>query len=151
MYESFARLLQDAFDDCLYRMSLRKSRTELSELSALDGVVLAAKRIPDLFESLLLALEPFGESGRFQNDFSDVAERTDTKQWVRLLLDHHLRIQRRKPPNGKRPWFEAYKNDSYLIRTGYIRDAGGRHDNEYVHQYRTSPLWSFAQDLKLVD
>jgi fatty-acid desaturase len=82
--------------------------------------------------------------------FSEITQQMPAKQWVEYLLEHHRKVQSNKPPNGKTPWYERFDDGSYIIRTGYMRDSGGRHDEEYVHGYRTVPLWSFATDLKLV-
>jgi len=149
-YEQFCRLLQDAFDDCLFRMSQHQQRIQPQELESLSGVKRAAKQIPEIFADVSTKLSPFGETVRFEDAFSSLAERTTATEWVERLLDHHCRIQRSKPPTGKAPWFDRFDDGSYMIRTGYIRDAGGRYDDAYVHAYRTMSLWSFAKDIGLV-
>lgn len=149
-YEAFARLLQDAFDDCLYRMSMTRAKTSIKEFTPLPGVIQAAEEIPEVFAELIEILAPFGETARFEGTFSDVAEKVPVVSWVESLLQHHRRVQRGKPPNGKAPWFERFDDGSYMIRPGYVRSSGGRYNTDYVHQYRTRPLWSFAKDLKLV-
>ena len=53
-------------------------------------------------------------------------------------------------PAGKAPWVEQFDDGSYIIRPRYRVEQGGRHDDSYVHAYRTMPLWSFAQELGLV-
>jgi len=70
--------------------------------------------------------------------------------WLEALLKHHCDVQAAKPPAGKAPWFDRFDDGSCMIRTAYIRDKGGRHDDSYVHAYRTGALWSFAADLGLV-
>lgn len=149
-YETFSRLLQDAFVDCLFRMSKTRAKTAVNEFTQLTGVKRAAEKIPPLFGELLEMLEPFGETLRFQDGFSDVAEKIPLAGWVEGLLQHHRRIQRQKPPNGKAPWFERFDDGSYIIRPGYVRSTGGQYDAAYVHKYRTRPLWSFSVDLGLV-
>jgi hypothetical protein len=149
-YESFARTLQDAFEDCLCEMSRWRGKTSPSALAKQKNVVKAAKRVPDLVAQTAEALSPIGESVRFQEIFDELAERTTAKGWVQLLLDHHMKIQRAKPPGGKAPWFERMDDGSCMIRPGYVRNAGGRGDDAYVHAYRLAPLWSFAADLRLV-
>lgn len=151
-YETFARLLQDAFDDCLYEMSQKKgSKVKPSELSRSHGVRVAAERVVELFPQVADLLQPFpGESLRFHESFADLAEKADAEQWVEMLLAHHQKVQRRKPPNGKNSWFERFDDGSTMIRPGYLRDEGGRADGSYVHTYRTQALWSFARDLRMV-
>jgi hypothetical protein len=149
-YERFCRLLQDAFDDCLYRLSQYQTRIEPSELGALVSVKRAAKRVPEIFGKVSELLAPFGEAFRFQEAFSSLAEGLPSAEWVERLLDHHRRVQYSKPPAGKAPWFDRFDDGACIIRTGYIRETGGRQDDNYVHAYRTQSLWSFARDLELV-
>ena len=151
MYEDFSCLLQDAFEDCLYQMSQAGTKITPVELSSLESVIQAAKRVPLLYAELIEHLSPFGESIRFQQSFQDLSLRVEPLKWVDCLLEHHQTIQMRKPPNGKAPWFERLDDGTYIIRPGYRRDKGGRHDNEYIHGCRTEPLWSFAEDLGLVE
>lgn len=149
-YEQFCRLLQDAFDDCLYYLSQHQQRIQLQELGGLIGVQRAAKGIPEIFADVSERLSLFGETVRFQDAFSSLAERLPPTDWLERLLDHHCRTQYRKPPAGKAPWFDRFDDGSCMIRIGYIRDTGGRHDDAFVHAYRTRSLWSFAWDLRLV-
>ena len=91
------------------------------------------------------------EAVRFQEHFSSLAERVSSLHWLERLLEHHSRIQYSKPPAGKAPWIDRFDDGSCMIRTGYLRESGGRHDDAYVHAFRTSSLWSFACDLGLVN
>lgn len=150
VYERFCRFLQDAFEDCLQHMTKHQQRIKTSELATLKGVVMAAKGIPDIFQEVADRLSPFGEAIRFLETFTSLAERGSTLDWLERLLEHHCRVQYSKPPAGKAPWFDRFDDGSCMIRTGYIRDWGGRYDNSYVHAYRTGSLWSFARDLGLV-
>ncbi len=99
---------------------------------------------------LIARLEPYEESLRLQEQFFDIAQMLPPAEWAECLMDHHRRIQANKPPNGKAPWIERFDDGTYMIRTMYRVENGGRHDREYVHTYRTVPLWSFAIDLGLV-
>lgn len=149
-YETFSRLLQDAFDDCRFTMTQARGKTSLLELQSLAAVRLAVEKVPPLFEKLVETLSPYKESWRFQNNFVSLSERLSPKDWVERLLDHHQKVQRNKPPNGKAPWCVRLDDGSYIIRSGYRRDEGGRHNDDYVHAYRTVPLWSFATDLGMI-
>jgi len=151
-YEAFARLLQDAFDECLYVMSgNRGRRTPASELAREHIVRRATTRCAALYHKAGECLLPFSiEARRFQDGFSLLAEPMDAEAWVERLMEHHRRVQRNKPPNGKNPWFETFDDGSVIIRPPYVRDDGGVGDIGYVHTYRTQALWSFAQDLRMV-
>ncbi len=149
-YETFSRLLQDAFDDCLFRMSQARDKAHPKELAELKGVKEASQKIPGLFTELVEALFSFEESLRFQETFEGISEPMPPRDWIERLLEHHRTVQRKKPPLGKAPWFERLDDGRCMLRPGYLRDKGGKHDREYVHGYRTTSLWSFARDLGLL-
>lgn len=149
-YETFCRLLQDAFDDCLMTMTEKRGRVSPQELAALKSCTLASEKIPLIFNEVSDHLESHGQLDRFTFNFSVFGEKCNAVEWVRHLLDHHINVQRRKPPNGKNPWFERFDDGSVVVRAGYRRTEGGRHDDSYVHMYRTNSLWTFAQDLEMV-
>lgn len=151
-YEAFAQALQDAFDECLYVMSRNRGRrTPPSELARARLVREAAESCAALYHKAGERLLPFtGEASRFQDGFSALSEPMGAEEWVERLLEHHRRVQRNKPPNGKTPWFETFDDGSVVVRPGYIRDHGGVGDTSYVHTYRTQALWSFAEDLRMV-
>lgn len=150
-FELFSRLCQDAFQDCLREMTRQAGRkTSLVALARLRSVQNASKRVPELFGEVLTRLEPVGESVRFNEMFASLSVRGSPQEWVERLLDYHRITQRRKPPNGKSPWFERFDDGGVIIRPDYRTDECGAHDQSYVHLFRTPSLWQFANDLKLV-
>lgn len=149
-YEVFARLLQDAFDDCLFMLSKTKFRVSVTKLAESKLVRKAAEQVPEQFAVATDILAPVGESPRFIQSFHSVADKASPKDWVQRLLEHHRKVQSAKPPNGKLPWVERFDDGSYMVRPGYLREEGGIGDHSYVHAYRLSSLWSFAEDLGLV-
>jgi hypothetical protein len=153
-YEAFSRTCQDAFDDVLVELTRCGGRKVTpKELSRIDSVKAASKRVPEMFGELLTRLtrlEPFRETARFAESFASFAERTDAAGWVDQMLRHHETTQRKKPPLGKSPWVERYDDGSAIIRPLYRREVPGRHDDSYLHGYRTWPLHSFARDLRLI-
>jgi hypothetical protein len=149
-YEVFARLLQDAFYECLHMLSNRKARTPVAELAGGKLIRKASDLVSEQFSIVTDVLAPIGESPRFIQSFQYVAEKESPKVWVARLLEHHRRVQTQKPPNGKLPWVERFDDGTYMVRPGYLREGGGLGDGSYVHAYRLSSLWSFATDLRLV-
>jgi hypothetical protein len=149
-YEGFARWCQDAFDDCLCEMTRQRGKTTPGALSRLPSVCLACERVPQIFGEVIDRLEPFGQALIFRESFESLAEECDAATWIGRLAEHHRQTQRRKPPDGKNPWFERFDDGSFIIRPLYRRELGGRHDDSYVHAYRTQSLWSFASDLNLI-
>ena len=79
-----------------------------------------------------------------------VGESPDPAQFAANLLQHHIRIQKAKPPAGKRSWYDLMNDGSTAIRPAYRRDEFQQLPDSYVHQYRTTPLWSFAKELERV-
>lgn len=150
-YETFARRMQDAFDDCLLEMSRRRQRTKPADMTSSTAVQAAAEQVPKSFSSVRDHLAVINASVRFVEQFADFQEPSPAVGFVERLLRHHQRNQKRKPPSGKAPWFERFDDGSYVIRPGYLRDVGGRGDDEYVHAYRTRSLWTFAADIGLIE
>ena len=149
-YETFARLCQDAFDACLCQMTLQRGKIEPSTLSPLPAVQTASREAPKAFDDALGKLEAFGQASRFCDLFAPLAERGDETNWVAGLVEHHLKTQRQKPPNGRLPWFEQSDDGGLIIRPLYRRDEPPDAGDTYVHSYRTRSLWSFASDLRLI-
>ena len=149
-YEKFARLLQDAFDDCRQAMTAKRAKTSPSELSKTPGCREAHSEIPNMFEDVAERLEPFGQTTRFLETFGSLAEKSEATIWTETLLDHHISVQRKKPPNGKNPWFARLNDGSVVIRARYQKPEGGRRDGAYVNAYRTNPLVAFLSDLEML-
>lgn len=151
-FERFARLLQDAFEDCLFELTRAKRKSPPAHFVHLTGVRTAAEQTHVAYQDALDAISAFDSTIalEFQQRFGDFAQAQATGDWVVTLLDHHRRVQREKPPQGKAPWFERFDDGSYMIRPAYARDGGGRHDDSYVHFYRTWSLQSFLYDLRMI-
>ncbi|MCF7962628.1 MAG: hypothetical protein K9M08_17960 [Pirellula sp.] len=150
-YERFCRYLQTALDECLAYMAHHTQRIKLQELADLRGVKTAAKILPTIFPETIDALSAEGLDSRFSITFDRFSETMDPMSWIEGLLEFHVKVQRGKPPAGKMPWFDRFDDGTYLIRPGYVREYQPRHDDAYVHAYRTHSLWSFAHDLKLIN
>ena len=153
-YESFSRLLQDAFDECLYEITShnqRAKRVSITDLGELPCVKRACKQVPRIFVGVEESLSAFDTAAiDFRTLFSPLAERQSSRQWVQGLMDHHRRVQKGKPPEGKQPWVEFFDDHTFRCRPLYLREKPPRNDGSYVHLFRTNPLWSFASDLRML-
>lgn len=150
-FEIFARLCQDAFQESLVEMTRQGGRkTSPKMLAALSSVQLATDRVPEAYADAAEKLAGVGEAARSNESFAPLAERCGAEEWVERLLDHHCRTQRRKPPNGKQPWFERFDDGCVIIRPMYRTDAPAARDESYVHLFRVRSLWQFSLDLSLV-
>jgi len=150
-YEQFSRLLQNAFDACLYEMSTPQRRVNVNRLSTLQSVQVASKKIPELFDHVADQVQIIDKEYAFRESFLALSEPGTATDWVERLLQHHRRIQKSKPPAGKAAWFDRFDDGTYLIRTAYLKkEAPVSDDSSYVHAYRTQSLWSFACDLRML-
>jgi hypothetical protein len=63
-----------------------------------------------------------------------------------VVLSHHEKAQRGKPPDGKRPWFGRDRH-GIVVRPTYADKDLPPGDDSYVHWYRTGTATTFLQDL----
>jgi hypothetical protein len=63
------------------------------------------------------------------------------------VLNHHEHVQRDKPPNGKRLWFERGAGDKVVLRSGYTLNEPPDEEGGYVHEYRIPTFSRFLGDL----
>ncbi|RZK13231.1 MAG: hypothetical protein EOO46_00040 [Flavobacterium sp.] len=148
-YERVARLLYNAFYDCLHWMAQNQSKGKVAQLASLHHILVACKELPVAFTQADLLLEPFSpEAHEFAEKFEMVREIFSAPDWVKLLFEHHSAVQRAKPPNGKASWILEHTSGSYLLNT--LQSNRQLLNNEYVHQYRTFALQSFMKDLNKI-
>jgi hypothetical protein len=150
-YETFSRLCEDAFRDCLRELAHRGgTKTSPTVLANIEAVKIASERIPESFSDVMARLEPLNEASRFCDAFASLRDRGSPSNWAERLFEHHRQIQKQKPPNGKSPWFERFDDGSLIIRPEYRDAEAGTHDGGYVHLYRTRSLLQFASDLGMI-
>jgi len=156
-YEDFCQHIEKAYQDCLVYLSSNSGKTSAAQLAKLPGVVIAVRETPRGFRRAMDALDPVGETVRFQEIFQDFGDPLPPERWVNTLMEHHRRVQKGKPPAGKAPWIERFDDGAFMIRPAYRTQSSFNQEVEsdeevkYVHRYRTNPLWSFALDLGLVN
>lgn len=148
-FERLARLLTDAFDEARWNMS-QEGRPVTAGWIAGGACVQRASRegAAALRDALLLLgeVDPVARV-RAESSLSWVGEPVNATEFATHLLAHHERVQRGKPPNGKRPWFDTFGDGRIGIRPAYEPKEFAPAEGEYVHAYRTRPIWSFAIDL----
>jgi hypothetical protein len=144
--EGVAKPIQDAFDWMLFLSS--KNRLEPLRAAAF------AAQVPDLLPALregverlprMVSASPHArEVDGLLVDFGNVRSMTELFDAV---ADRHDRAQKRKPPNGKRPWFERTADGGLVVRPMYLRDEQPVAGDYGVHFYRTLTVASFLDDL----
>ena len=114
-------------------------------MSALPHVKKASEELPGAFLNAENLLMPFIEEYTMFQANQVFSQKLSAKEWIRLLMEHHVTVQKNKPPSGKAPWLLEHGSDSYLLNTTQYLDV--ELNEEYVHQYRTFSLYSFLKDL----
>lgn len=147
-FESLARTLVDAFDEARARMTSEAGAVDSAWLARGECMRALAKDGGALFKDAFRALEDEqGARDRLERQFGWLAELTSASECAAMLVRHHERIQRNKPPGGKRPWIDLMGNGRMAVRPQFqVEDFASRTD-QYVHTYRTVPIWQFATDL----
>jgi len=146
-YEKFSRLLQDYFDDCRFFLSGKTGKTNIKDLVSISSSKNTYKDVTEIFPKVNdLLLNYKIDFSRFQS----LGEQSNLLDWVTALVEHHIRVQREKPPSGKSPWLIKDDLNNIAIYPDYRVDKGGLHDESYLHFYRTRALWSFLIDLKVI-
>ena len=146
-YERFCRLIHDAFYACLDHSARYPHPITPTELAGLDAVKTASRNVRRAFEHAEAQLEPARQDQTFRETFGPLTEATNPAAFVDALLDHHRQTQRRKPPDGKAPWFEHYADGRVMVRPQYRDRTADTANGEYVGLYRTRALRSMAADL----
>jgi hypothetical protein len=84
------------------------------------------------------------ELERVVRRFEDVRAPADL---FHALWAHHSEVQRQKPPEGKRTWFEETADGGLIVRPPYRFGEAVPPQEEFVHPYRLFAVASFIDDL----
>lgn len=148
-FEQLARLLTDAFDEARWNMSQEGQPVTMGWIAGGACVQRAGREGAAAFRDALLLLGEVDPAMRVraESSLSWVGESANAIEFATHLFAHHERVQLAKPPNGKRPWFDTFGDGRIAIRPAYEPEKFAPAVDEYVHAYRTRPIWSFAIDL----
>jgi hypothetical protein len=146
-FERLSELLQAAFD-ALRWMSTSQGTAAVSPSTASGNrvVVEAAGTVPVAFAEAMDKLAPLDLAGDLATElgaFVGIARPVDL---VEVLLDHHDRVQRDKPP-GKRPWLE-WDARGFLVRPAYRVEEEPEISGRYLHLFRVGAIRQFIRDLR---
>jgi len=150
-YEGFARAITDAFDGLRYCATGHGGApVGLQEFSSLKAAKSALAMLGPSLERIrthptLLEWE------RDPNGLAHAVTRFEgiqtTGELFDAILGHHEHVQREKPPNGKRPWFERAPRGKAVVRSGYMLPTPPAGKDGYVHEYRVPTFSRFLSDL----
>lgn len=145
-YEGLCRCIEDTFRLAL-QLSAEGGDAPVTEEDFSEDP-LAEQLAASLPSSLRTAREHFMGTP-WQDGIASIVERyanIDSPEGLfHAVLEHHEEVQRSKPPNGRRPWFERVPG--IIVRPTYRRQARGIGTDTYVHWYRTGTASEFLVDL----
>lgn len=149
-FERFAVAVETAFDLLRYLSSQNPAKALSVQAYASDRVVTKiATQLRGLLEKTARAVESAPprvgqEFGLLEQAFESVAM---AKELYAAILERHARVQKEKPPEGKREWFEHSADGGVMVRTPFrLIEQPELHD-AWNRPYRLHALRSFREDL----
>lgn len=145
-YEGFIRPLHDLFDDLLFSLTPHSRLVPLEEVATgMNGLNKRVAGLTKAYEHARTSLTRLGNLGsRFETQFGEFGRSRPGLEYLQVLIDHHERIQKQKPPMGKAPWTERQSN-RIGVRPLYRRKQGAPEHEGYTYFYRTRPLYDLLQ------
>lgn len=150
-YETFGRVITDAFDGLRYCAS---SNGGLPVDAKIFSTTKPAQSALALLAPSLARVRSHPTLLEWEREEKGVAQAVDRFEDVRTaadlfeaILHHHEQVQRNKPPHGKRTWFECGMRGRVALRAGYTLDEPPSGKGGYVHEYRIPTFSGFLSDL----
>jgi hypothetical protein len=148
-YEGLATLLETAFD-WLRWLSSRARALSRAEYAAQPEVRQAVAALPSRLGEAEQALDQAPHQA--QEEFSELARYftgvSEAEALHEALHQRHAEVQKAKPPDGKRPWFEVATDGSTMVRVPYRLDQPPAAPTSWGRPYRLSAVVSFCLDLR---
>ncbi|OBJ87750.1 hypothetical protein A9W97_17400 [Mycobacterium gordonae] len=145
-YERLALLIDAAFRTlCAVSHSMGSQPLTAASVCQHETIVLAAQDLPGSYLKAAEQMAAIGAEGNLEGRLGEFAIPRSPNELVELLLQHHERIQADKPPQGKRPWFEPFRN-GWVVRNPYGQVEQPKIGTEFVHPIRVAALRRFMQD-----
>jgi hypothetical protein len=147
-YEAFCRPLQEAWDH-LRRLSTLQAASPLraGDVAGEARFTALAGELPRAIARAREALAESPVAGELEGVAPRFEEVRAPADLFHTLWAHHVEVQRRKPPEGKRPWFEETADGGLIVRPPYRLDEAVPPQEEFVHPYRLFAVASFINDL----
>jgi hypothetical protein len=152
-YERFCAVLEGAFDWLRYLASANAlgaralSQSEYTSSPAVGELASELPRRVDEAETMLAEAPPrvFQEFGSLHQAFAGIHR---AEELFDAILERHANVQRHKPPDGKREWFERGKDAGVFIRVPYRLMERPEAVKDWPRPYRVRAVRSFCQDLQ---
>ena len=149
-YEAFCRCLEEAFDWLRYLSGKAGARAlSPAEFSRQKEVGAIASALPKAQEAAGRALD--SSTPKVQNGFLALTEMFDgvksPKALYEAVLSRHAHVQRAKPPDGKREWFEHGPDGRVFVRVPYRMSQPPGGPAGWGRPYRVTTVGRFCNDL----
>jgi hypothetical protein len=148
-YEHFAALA-DAVFRTLCSISYAQGTKPMTPSVAATHrtIVQGCKELPSLFSRAVERMVAVDAAGAVEQDLGELGIRRSPAELVEVVMAHHELVQGRKPPNGKRSWFEPLR-DGWVVRLSYGTPDEPDLDGQFIHPVRVAAVRRFLADTTL--
>jgi hypothetical protein len=149
-FEEACAGIEDAFDWLRYLSTHSRTRAlSRAEFTSVPEVVQAATGLPRRLQAAERLLDDAPQQAQdrfmeFSNFFGHVHSADDLFEAV---LRRHSFIQKNKPPEGKREWFEHAANGGVYVRSNYRLDQPPASRDWWPRPYRLLTVRNFCNDM----
>ena len=145
-YERFAILADAAFRTlCTVSYSMGTQPLTPKIVQQHETIGRCARELPDKFRVAAERTRAIGADDGLEGQLGEFAVPRSPTELVEVVMAHHEAVQARKPPNGKRPWFEPLK-EGWVVRAPYGSPDQPDVGPGFVHPVRVDPLRRFLKD-----
>jgi hypothetical protein len=147
-YELLGTVIEHAFRTlCAISYSLGATPLTPDKVADDPTLINAARSLPGLYDDAASRIFDLGLAEPIEERLGEFGIRRTPAELFELLLDHHARNQANKPPNGKRPWFEPYRN-GWIVRPGFGAEVAPELDGTFFNPIRVHTLVRFLRDTR---
>jgi hypothetical protein len=148
-YEDVCTLLEDAFEEIRYLSSVASTRPiSPGDFASSENVTRIVEELPSAMLRAEKALS--AEALPLQSAYRELVTFFDDKHSAgslfEALLARHAAVQKRKPPEGKRDWFERDVGGGTIVRPQYRRLDPVQQRDWWSRPYRVDAARSFLRD-----
>lgn len=149
-FEEAGTVIEDAFDWLRHLSTRSRARPILrADFTSVPEVIKAACEFPARLQAVERLLDD--ASRQAQERFSELtgffAHVGTADELFDAVLRRHAFIQKKKPPEGKREWFEHAANDGVYVRSNYRLDEPPAPRPGWPRPYRLLTAVNFCNDL----
>lgn len=147
-YEEFAALVNAGFRTlCSVSFSMGTQPLTAQHVSGSEMIVRCARELPDRFRVAAERMAAIDADANLEERLGEFAVPRDPGEMFELLLSHHEKVQSGKPPQGKRPWFEPFR-DGWVVRAPYGTAEQPELGPWFIHPVRVDALRRFLRDTR---